>query len=556
MQNAKEFGEGFHTFNHTYGSLNNSPDRFNIVLFSHDQGAIRTEPDEASVRARWKTKFAASLRLEGNWQVRLRRLFCRNLQSHQFTIELHREFNLNNLPSLVTSFKMERQYFHTVVDVIEEVLKTLEGRRLSYPVQTIPFTKETLMNEKIFISMHFTNYWEDHSKYFFSPRYFGITRQDCLDNYLSPVTFTKASELFVEEEFTVQHEVSPRNIFQKIIETFESFNWFCFRHLLTASRDVYNDIFDTDNTTVPSYLFNELTGEIDTNNLPNDWLSGRDSLAVREYSNFFQNQFHYSESSGTLGYNQNRHTIFMFISSKLSDLLGFTTQQQLVALGGSSNITVKDCDSGDYKCVYLHTHGQDFDLANDTIFIEGKNVVTGASDVTADIITVSREQEHDVKMDVLPLHRLEVKSETGETVIKGEDFYIREEDMNIWLNSEHSLNRTTKMDEIDVYISELKLLQKDLAIDPSLRHVGQAMVDKKDGRIVNCVSLNRDEEMIVYEGNRRSFKWLESIGGLSEMTVELRSTHDESRSPWFHVGYTMAEFQFQRNFADLLEERL
>lgn len=556
MNSLKEFSEGFHTFNHDYGSLNDSPDTFNVVLFSNDRDAIRTHPDEASVRARWLTPFAAPLKLEGSWQARLRRLVARNLQSHQFRVNVFREDNLNNLSPLVMSLSIERQYYETKLDVIEAVLKTLQGQTLVDHVRTVPYTMQQLQAEKIFVYEFSDDVWpHGNNNRGCRPLYFGNSSQDARDNFRIPTTFDNANELFTEEEIT------PRKIFGKIIERLNSFSHISFKNILDLPDSIYDSIFAGNNgnsATVPLYVFDETDGYIAGDTLPSGVGEFVKQLNTWSPPNGFSNVRHsYTTSTGEFRWNGHAHNYnaALFLSSKLIDLLDLTTQQEIVALGGSSVFTIRDTDSGDYKILYLNTANVNFTFLNTTIFVEDQELVTGASSTTRDIATISRDNTTDVKCDIVDRHWIEVISEQNEVVMSGKHFRVKESDIANLMTTQKDINRITKMDQFDVYIPQLSPYQKELGCGHLLKR-GKVQLDEEQHKLVNCLPIDREEDMVIYEGNRRSFKWMEPTAGISEMSVELRDTHDKSRSPWFHTGYTMLEIQFQRNWSYTTEEKL
>lgn len=555
MNSLKEFSEGFHTFNHDYGSLNDSPDTFNVVLFSNDRDAIRNHPDEASVRARWLTPFAAPLKLEGPWQARLRRLVARNLQSHQFRINVFREYNFNNLPPLVTSIFIERQYYETKLDVIEAVLKTLQGQTLVYHVRTAPYTLQQLQAEKIFLAEFTRNHWINGGSETFMPLYLGNTSQEAIDNYKSPLAFDNANELFTEEEIT------PRKIFGKICDRIKLFSHVCYGHYLSLSESSYDALFDGNNgnsATVPLYIFDATDGYIGR-----DTISSGDSKQTGNINTFQPPSnsytfFRHSYKTSTGEFNwtgRDNYNVAMFLSSKLVDLLGLTAQQEIVALGGSSSLTIRDRDSGDYKMFYLHTANTNFTFSSTTIFVEDQELVTGYASTTSDIATICRDNTTDVKCDIVDRHWIEVISEQNEVVMSGKHFRVKESDIANLMTTQKDINRITKMDQFDVYIPQLSPYQKELGCGHLLKR-GKVQLDEEQHKLVNCLPIDREEDMVIYEGNRRSFKWMEPTAGISEMSVELRDTHDKSRSPWFHTGYTMVEIQFQRNWSYITEEKL
>lgn len=551
MNSLKEFSEGFHTFNHDYGSLNDSPDTFNVVLFSNDRDAIRTHPDEASVRARWLTPFAAPLKLEGHWQARLRRLVARNLQSHQFRVNVFREYNFNNLSPLVISLSIERQYYETKLDVIEAVLKTLQGQTLVDTVRVAPYTMQQLQAEKIFAAEFAPNQWMVGGKGFL-PFYFGEDSQDARDNFRSPATFDNASELFTEEEIT------PRKIFGKLVERINSFSHVSFKNILHLSDSVYDAILSGNNgnsATVPLYMFDETDGYIAGDTLPSGVSENARSLATWAPPGGLASVRHsYTTSTGAFTWTGD-YNIAIFLSSKLVDLLDLTAQQEIVALGGSSVITVRDTDSGDYKMFYNNTANTSFTFSNTTIFVEDQELVTGYASTTRDIATISRDNTTDVKCDIVDRHWIEVLSEQDEVVMSGKHFRVKESDIANLMTTQKDINRITKMDQFDVYIPQLSPYQKELGCGHLLKR-GKVQLDEEQHKLVNCLPIDREEDMVIYEGNRRSFKWMEPTAGISEMSVELRDTHDKSRSPWFHTGYTMVEIQFQRNWSYATEEKL
>lgn len=137
--------------------------------------------------------------------------------------------------------------------------------------------------------------------------------------------------------------------------------------------------------------------------------------------------------------------------------------------------------------------------------------------------------------------------------MSGSQFSVKEEEMNRWMSTAKRLNNI-KMDEIDVVIPELAVGQDDMETEES--SLGKASIAPTFHKLADAVPIDRGKEMVVYNGNRRSYKIMKSGKGFSALTVELRNTHDKSKSPWFHTGYSMCELQFVRNWAGLTEERL
>ena len=124
MSGEKQFASGFHTTAHDFGSLNNSPQNLKILLFSNDRDVIQTEPSQASVRARWRTKLIAALNLQGYWEGRIRRMIVRNTQSHVFNLEIVERGGSNKV---VKNVALPRRVYENALDVMEEIVTIARG---------------------------------------------------------------------------------------------------------------------------------------------------------------------------------------------------------------------------------------------------------------------------------------------------------------------------------------------------------------------------------------------------------------------------------------------
>ena len=100
-----------------YGSINNSPDNFNVILYSNDKHVERVT-EEASVRARFRTKMITPFNFKGPWQVRLQELSVRNEQS----MVLQTEVIKKSTNTVVTQDPMPRRVYENMFDVYEETV--------------------------------------------------------------------------------------------------------------------------------------------------------------------------------------------------------------------------------------------------------------------------------------------------------------------------------------------------------------------------------------------------------------------------------------------------
>lgn len=537
MDNVKEFGVGYHTVQHDYGSLNNSPDTFTMVLFSNDLKAVRTEPDTASVRARWRTTFIAPINLEGHWEARLRRLIVRNLQSHVFRVEVHRTFNVNNQSSLIRVIELPRQFYHSALDVLEALVVTLRGEVISKGVDNVVFTKAQLSQEKLF-----SHIWHATSNHTYLYPLF----ED--GNYQVPMVLgSTVDDLFLLEEIKVN------DVFQKMISKLRV-NAVVIKDRLKMNNGVANDI-KAGTRAVPDYFFRETDGYFNTTiAVPSGMHLQVGSLSTHtSWEADKATPFDIYMSSNANGRWESFASYYTLTISR--PLANFLQLNQLQLLPNSPFRLLDFPDN--YVAIYFHQLSTPINIDNSsTIFItEGKNIVSGYRWENSDLIaSVSNPSNtHDVVVTIDSSHRLRVITEDDVEVISGSQFSVKEDEMNRWMSTAKRLNNI-KMDEVDVFIPELAVDQDDMEASEKLEGLGR--VSPTTNKLGDAVPIDREKEMVVYNGNRRSYKVMKSGKGISSLTVELRSTHDKTRSPWFHTGYTMCELQFFRNWSRLTEERL
>ena len=155
---------------------------------------------------------------------------------------------------------------------------------------------------------------------------------------------------------------------------------------------------------------------------------------------------------------------------------------------------------------------------------------------------------------------IRLKDENDVEKLSGHQFTIRQDELQRWRDTkEHLL--TLKMDEVDVFIPELKVANVELSAvqqqqqQQNLQKSGKARMTLERNKLVDCIAIPREEEFFVFNGNRRSFKPIYPERGISQLTVELRSTGDKDKSPWFHTGATLVEIELRRNWSLHREER-
>lgn len=387
MQNVKEFSAGYHTVQHDYGSLNNSPETFTIVLFSNDKNAIRTEPDDASVRARWRTTFVAPINLEGHWEARLRRLVLRNLQSHVFRVEIHRTFNVNNQSRLVRVIELPRQFYHSALDVLEALVSRLRGETVQMVVDTVAFTKSQLSTEKVFSCL-----WNGPDLINYLPIY------SYYEGFRVPLTLGNSiDDLFLLEEITIN------DVFQKLVQKLRVAK-IVRKGFAVMSANISNAIRNG-TMAPPAYFFTATDGYLDTTqNIPS-------GFSIRHgYSEVVAESWQKDKGINT------PFDIFMDISgggrwdckdNRLMLLLprAMVTFFQLDQLALIPNSPYKLLNFPDnYVGVQFQQNSGRISIDNgSTIFItEGKNIVTGFHQETFNLISsISRPTNtHDVVVTI------------------------------------------------------------------------------------------------------------------------------------------------------------
>ena len=149
-----------------------------------------------------------------------------------------------------------------------------------------------------------------------------------------------------------------------------------------------------------------------------------------------------------------------------------------------------------------------------------------------------------------------LKDENDVEKLNGHQFIIRQDELQRWRDTKEHLLKL-KMDEVDVFIPELKIANTELSATKQnlLQTSGKAKMMLERNKLVDCIAIPREEEFFVFNGNRRSFKPLQPDRGISQLTVELRSTGDKDKSPWFHTGVTLVEIELRLNWSLHREER-
>ena len=123
-----------------YGSINNSPDAFNVTLFSNDKHVERVTT-ESSVRARFRTNMITPFNFKGPWQVRLQELSVCNKQSMLIDVEIENK----SLQRIVWKDSLPRRVYENMWDVYEETVHHLTNVMLELP---------DLSNELVYLTMY------------------------------------------------------------------------------------------------------------------------------------------------------------------------------------------------------------------------------------------------------------------------------------------------------------------------------------------------------------------------------------------------------------------
>ena len=111
-----------------YGSINNSPDSFNVTLFSNDKHVERVTT-ESSVRARFRTNMITPFNFKGPWQVRLQELSVCNKQSMLIDVEIENK----SLQRIIWKDSLPRRVYENMWDVYEETVHHLKNVILEGP---------------------------------------------------------------------------------------------------------------------------------------------------------------------------------------------------------------------------------------------------------------------------------------------------------------------------------------------------------------------------------------------------------------------------------------
>lgn len=123
-----------------YGSINNSPDSFNVTLFSNDKHVERVTT-ESSVRARFRTNMITPFNFKGPWQVRLQELSVCNKQSMLIDVEIENK----SLQRIIWKDSLPRRVYENMWDVYEEAV---------HHFKNVIFELPDLSKEVVYLTMY------------------------------------------------------------------------------------------------------------------------------------------------------------------------------------------------------------------------------------------------------------------------------------------------------------------------------------------------------------------------------------------------------------------
>ena len=239
----------------------------------------------------------------------------------------------------------------------------------------------------------------------------------------------------------------------------------------------------------------------------------------------------------------------IILSHRLIDFLRLRSM-----VGGNRRVAVIDIENAKYSVVKSNTHfipmKKDIMRTNTA----KNNIVEGEQIPVIDTFERVAGTKN-VSLAIDKRWQIRLKDENDVEKLSGHQFTVRQDELQRWRDTEEDLLKL-KMEEVDVFIPELKVANMELsAVKQSDQNSGQARMMLERNKLTDCIAIPREEEFVIFNGNRRSFKPIYPERGISQLTVELRSTGDKDKSPWFYTGATLVEIELRRNWSLHREER-
>lgn len=525
MSGEKHFASGFHTADYDFGSLNKSPQNLKIVMLSNDKDVIRTDPSQASVRARWRTKLIAALNLQGYWEGRIRRMIVRNTQSHVFTLEIVERGGSNRVVKNVT---LPRRVYENALDVMEEIVTQLQEITLGVPKEV--YSIADLSGERIYLC--YFDVYKRHSLYY--PMW---------KNDGKVATFTTAGNVYTD-----YGDITPYVVMKELLKSIKitpvQILWG-----VEFPRAHFHDMINGTRA-IPRSFLDETHGIIDSaGTFPRGYAVSRMWGALLPWAYTYPNKGDLVSTNIELQDSSRgvrrigRDTIIL--SQRLIDFL---------QLGSTAGVSIVKIENSQYALVKFST--QFTSMSGDVMRINtAKNNVLRFTQTSVINKFERVTGTQNVSLAIEKHWKIRLKDENDVEKLNDHHFIIRQDELQRWRDTDEHL-LTLKMNEVDVFIPELKVANTELsAIQQSSSSSGKTKMMLERNKLVDCIAIPREEEFFVFNGNRRSFKPIQPESGISQLTVELRSTGDKEKSPWFHTGVTLVEIELRRNWSLHREER-
>ena len=499
-----------------------------ILMLSSDLDVVGTEPSQASVRARWRTKLIATLNLQGYWEGRIRRMVVRNTQSHVFKLEIVERGGSNRVVKSVT---LPRRVYENALDVMEEIVTQLRNITVGIPEEV--YSVADLSGEKIYLCNFDVDSHKEYSVYY------PVWKTDG-----AVATFTTAGNVYANYD-----DITPYTVMKELLDSMKMSPiqiFWCVKFPRSHFHDMLSGI-----RAVPASFLDESDGSIvRSGKFPKGYFVRRMWGVSSPYIHTYPNGGNLESANielqdSTRGVKRiGKDTIILL--KRLIDFL---------QLRSTAGVVVVEIENSQYALLKLKT--QFTTMSGDIMRINTarNNALFGVKE-TPVINTFKRVAgTQNVSLSIDNHWQICLKDENDVEKLNGHQFIIRQDELLRWRDTEEHLLKL-KMDEIDVFIPELKMANTELsAMKQNLQKSGKAKMMLERNKLVDCIAIPREEEFFVFNGNRRSFKPIFPERGISQLTVELRSTGDKDKSPWFHTGVTLVEIELKRNWSLHREER-
>ena len=498
------FSSGFHTVQHDFGSLNNSPKNFSITLFSSNKKAERVS-QQSSVRSHFSTTLVAPLNLRGPWQVRLKELTLRNEQSHQFVLEIWLKSN----DTLLERRMLPRKVYENLWDIYEEFFNYRSTVSVTYQVTL--YTHVDLAAEVFQPDcLKRTVRWNKGKAWFWivEPFNFGDKANLLFDE--APTTILRVWERMAERLCVITHMTNG--------------------HMTEMTLSLYNQ-FMYKGGKVPSFLLwdnyrkahkdGTIPSRYSMTIVTSKWNKGHE-LPILVTPN---KKLRFKDNGAFCAIVTKKMASFM----KIGDMAPYVKM-----------IPVENAD----HLVLVASYSGDRDIPNYT-YSRSESRSELRQRVTSSLITSTEidPTQETMKMNLINGMYASLKDKWG-----NERLRVDSPSYTLHMSSEHMHElvdpvplQRLKMDMFDVHVEELEVKNKEFVANMVLKPTtpGNTVAELARNKLVDFVYIPRDHEFFIYRDNRRGFKSLAESHGVSKMTIALRSVERPDKTPWFHTGFTL-----------------